>query len=54
MNEWRLAQLDTIAAADDLAIASLRPDETLPYTPNWVVSVGDGLYVRSSLLVTSR
>jgi len=48
MNEWSPAELDTIAAADELAIASSRPDGTTePYTTVWVVRVGNDLYVRS-------
>ncbi len=41
-------ELDKIAAADELAIASLRRDSTLrvPVTV-WVVRHGDDLYVRS-------
>lgn len=54
MNESRPAELGTIAAADDLVPTSLRPDETLPYTTIWVVKVGDGLCVRSSLRLAPR
>ena len=41
-------ELDKIAAADELQIASLRPDATLgkPVTI-WVVRIGDDLYIRS-------
>jgi hypothetical protein len=45
---WTAEQLDRIAAADELEIASRRPDGSLrPYVPIWVVRVGDDLYVRS-------
>lgn len=48
MNAWDPAQLDTIAAADELDIASVQPDGIAgPYTTIWVVRVGDDLYVRS-------
>jgi len=48
MTNWTREELDAIGTADDLDIASLRPDGTLrPYTTIWVVRVGDGLYARS-------
>jgi hypothetical protein len=41
-------ELDRIEAADELEIASLRPDGTLRKpTTIWVVRLGDDLYVRS-------
>jgi len=45
---WTRAELDRIANAEELQIASLRNDGTLrkPVTI-WVVRVGDDLYVRS-------
>jgi hypothetical protein len=48
MSAWTSGELDTIAAADELEIASLRRDRTLraPVTV-WVVRHGDDLYVRS-------
>ena len=48
MTAWTTSELDKIAAAEELQIASLRPDGTLrsPVTI-WVVRHGDDLYVRS-------
>jgi len=48
MAAWTSDELDRIAAADELQIASRRRDETLrdPVTI-WVVRHGDDLYVRS-------
>jgi len=48
MRTWTKDELDKIAAADELQIASLRPDATLakPVTI-WVVRIGDDLYIRS-------
>ena len=48
MSAWTKRELDKIAAADELEIASLRRDGTCrsPLTI-WVVRVGDDLYVRS-------
>jgi hypothetical protein len=48
MSIWTRAELDRIANAEELQIASLRNDGTLrkPVTI-WVVRVGDDLYVRS-------
>lgn len=45
---WTADELDKIGAADELKLASTRPDGTLrkPVTI-WVVRVGDDLYVRS-------
>src|SRR5512143_1445419 len=48
MTAWTSNELDKIAKAEELQIASLRRDGTLrkPVTI-WVVRVGDDLYVRS-------
>jgi hypothetical protein len=48
MATWSKDELDKIAAADELQIASVRRDDTLtnPVTI-WVVRHGDDLYVRS-------
>jgi hypothetical protein len=49
MTAWTSDELDRIGRADELRIATLRPDGTLrrPVTI-WVVRVGDDLYVRSA------
>ena len=48
MTAWTREELDKIATADELELASLRPDATLqgPVTM-WVVRHGDDLFVRS-------
>ena len=48
MTTWTSDELRKIEAAEELELASLRPDGTLrrPVTI-WVVRVGDDLYVRS-------
>jgi len=48
MSAWDNEALDKIAAAEEVRIASVRPDGTLrkPVTV-WVVRHGDDLYVRS-------
>ena len=48
MNIWTKSELDKIAGADELEIATRRRDGTLrdPVTV-WMVRVGDDLYVRS-------
>jgi hypothetical protein len=48
MNEWTTDELPRVAAAEELELASIRPDGTLrkPVTI-WVVRDGDSLYVRS-------
>lgn len=48
MSEWTNEELEKIAAADELQLASVRRDGTLrkPVTI-WVVRHGDDLYVRS-------
>ena len=54
MNAWTSDELDKIAAAEELQIASVRRDGTLwnPVTI-WVVRLGDDLYVRSAYGRTS-
>ena len=48
MTTWTNDELDRIAAADELQLASLRPDGTLRNTVTiWVVRQRDDLYVRS-------
>ena len=48
MTQWTSDQLDKVGRAEELQIASVRPDGTLrkPVTV-WVVRHGDDLYVRS-------
>jgi hypothetical protein len=48
MTQWTSDQLDKIGGAEEVQIASVRPDGTLrePVTV-WVVRSGDDLYVRS-------
>jgi len=46
---WTSEDLDRIGNAEELQIASRRPDGTLrPYVTIWVVRSGDDLYVRSA------
>src|SRR5947199_10520271 len=48
MDAWTTEELDRIAAADELEIASVRADGRLRNpTTIWVVRLGDDLYVRS-------
>jgi hypothetical protein len=55
MATWASRELDSIAAADELRIASVGPDGTLrnPVTI-WVVRHGNDLYVRSGYGRTSK
>jgi hypothetical protein len=49
MTSWSQADLDRIGQAEELQVASIRPDGTLrPYVTIWVVRAGDDLYVRSA------
>ena len=46
---WSARELERIGEAEELQLASRRPDGTLrPYVTMWVVRVGDDLYVRSA------
>jgi len=46
---WTEEELAAVGAADELRIASRRPDGTLrPFVPIWVVRAGDELIVRSA------
>jgi hypothetical protein len=48
MTTWASEELAEIGGADELAIASRRPDGTLrPFVTIWVVHAGGDLYVRS-------
>jgi hypothetical protein len=49
MTTWASDELATVGDADELQIASRRPDGTLrPYVTIWTVRTGDDLYVRSA------
>jgi hypothetical protein len=49
MTAWSTDELNRIGGADELQIASRRPDGTLRrYVTIWVVRAGDNLYVRSA------
>jgi hypothetical protein len=49
MSAWTSDELSRIGAAEELQLASQRPDGTLrPYVTMWVVRAGDNLYVRSA------
>ncbi len=49
MSAWSSDELATIGAAEELQLASARPDGTLrPYVTMWVVRAGDDLYIRSA------
>ena len=46
---WTTDELTRIGGAEELRLASRRPDGTLrPYVTIWVVRVGDELYIRSA------
>jgi hypothetical protein len=49
MTRWTEDELTTIGRAEQLQIASTRPDGSLrPYVTIWVVRAGDDLFVRSA------
>jgi hypothetical protein len=49
MPAWTSDELARIGRAEELQLASTRPDGTLrPYVRMWVVRAGDDLYVRSA------
>ncbi|GAA1781368.1 DUF2255 family protein [Agromyces lapidis] len=49
MTAWNTDELERIGAAEELKLASYRPDGTLrPYVVMWVARVGDELYTRSA------
>ena len=49
MTTWTSDELTKIGGAEELQLASVRPDGTLrPYVTMWVVRAGDELYVRSA------
>src|SRR5690242_14656571 len=48
-NTWTKDELNKIGAAEELQLASTRPDGTLrPYVTMWVVRAADDIYVRSA------
>ena len=48
MTTWTNDELMRIGGAEEMQLASVRPDGTLrPYVTMWVVRAGDDLYVRS-------
>ncbi len=49
MTAWTDEELSRIGDAEELQLASARPDGSLrPYVTMWVVRAGDDLYVRSA------
>jgi hypothetical protein len=49
MKSWNETDLDRVGNAEELELASRRPDGTLrPYVTMWTVRAGDDLYVRSA------
>ena len=49
MSAWTAAELDRVGRAEELRLASYRPDGSLrPAVTIWVVRVGDDLVVRSA------
>jgi hypothetical protein len=49
MSGWSEEELRGIGDAEELELASRRPDGSLrPYVTMWAVRAGDGLYVRSA------
>jgi hypothetical protein len=49
MTTWTSDELDRIGRAQELHLASRRPDGSLrPYVTMWVVRAGDDLFVRSA------
>jgi hypothetical protein len=54
MTTWTDEELSRIGEAEELNLASTRPDGTLrPYVTMWVVRTGDELYVRSAYGATN-
>jgi hypothetical protein len=49
MTSWTPGELERIGAAEELRLASRRPDGSLrPYVTMWVVRAGEDLYIRSA------
>ena len=49
MAMWSASELERVGAAEELRLASRRPDGTLrSYVTMWVVRAGDDLYIRSA------
>lgn len=54
MTDWTPQDLDRIARAEEVGLASRRKDGSLrTFITMWVVRVGDGVYVRSAAGVTN-
>ena len=54
MATWSEDELARVGGADELRIASTRPDGSLrPYVTIWAVRVGDDVYVRSAYGATN-
>jgi hypothetical protein len=49
VSAWEPDRLDRFARADEVAVASRRPDRTLRgFVTIWAVRVGDAIYIRSA------
>lgn len=49
MSAWTAAELAAVGGAEELEVASYRPDGTLrPAVTIWTVRVGDDVYIRSA------
>jgi hypothetical protein len=49
MSAWTADELDRIGGADEVSIASRRPDGTLrPGVTIWAIRLGDDIYIRSA------
>ena len=54
MTDWTADQLRRIGTAEELQIASTRPDGSMrPYVTIWVVREGDDIFVRSAAGATN-
>ena len=49
MSDWTIDELTRLGRADELGIASRRPDGSLrPFVTIWFVRLGDDIFVRSA------